>query len=176
MPAVHIVLFHFTFLLCCRRFEFLCIRMYRDTIVSCWNIDGESSCLESEFRRAMVYCYDGACTDAVFVASAANCETYAACDGTTLFQACTCCDGSATNCDAAASCKDDPIGFCSSTFLGRTCAEWGNPVCLPYAISKFVNHGDVRNEFFVCTPKKQLIMTCSIVSVLLFQLLPAFPK
>jgi len=105
-----------------------------DSEVTCFDTVGDRSCLDSEFFRTRANCYDNSCINAIFTASAVYLNPYSAGSGDTYFQACSCCDGYASNCAGETSCTADPIAFCSSSFLGRTCAEWGNPICAPYTI------------------------------------------
>ena len=109
-------------------------QMEGSSTVSC---TGTDTCKNAMVNQSKIDCLDSACESALFIASAVFCEEYFACSGSTFFQACTCCDGYSSNCGGTTSCMADPIGFCSSTFLGRTCAEWGNPVCSAYDIRTF---------------------------------------
>ena len=102
--------------------------------VSC---TGTDTCKNTRVNQSKIDCLDSACEGTQFQSSAVYCEEYFACGGSTVFQACSCCDGYSTSCEGATSCTADPVGFCSSTFLGRTCAEWGNPFCSTYDIRTY---------------------------------------
>ena len=41
-----------------------------------------------------------------------------------------------STCEGLPSCEDDLVGFCSSKFLGRTCKDWGNPVCSSISVDE----------------------------------------
>jgi len=108
---------------------------FTDSTVDCDDNIDDASCFSSEFRRSTVNCFDNSCDDSLFVASAVYCEQFSACSGETYFRACSCCDG--YYCSEEPSCVANPLEFCQTQFLGRTCAEWGNPVCEAYTIGKF---------------------------------------
>ena len=112
-------------------------QMQGSSTVTC---TGTDTCKNSRANQSKIDCLDSACDSAQFHSSAVFCEQGLACGGSTVFQACTCCDGYSISCDGATSCTADPVGFCSSTFLGRTCAEWGNPACTAYDIRTFQDY------------------------------------
>jgi len=100
-----------------------------DSTVEC---DGRSSCKSATFRRSDVRCSDRkdyACMYAEFISSAVSCEDgFYTCEST-LFDPCSCCDG--VDCpNGIPRCTGSGLqDFCSSTYLGKTCKDWGNPAC-----------------------------------------------
>ena len=108
------------------------------SVVDC---GGEQSCfgtsasgLEATFEKSVVTCSGpNSCGGSVtFKTSAVTCEAAnnaTACNSESIrLEECSCCDGE--HCPSEGnvpSCKDP--SFCSTVYLGKTCAEWGNPVC-----------------------------------------------
>ena len=100
------------------------------------------SCNDASFRRSKVTCSfrEDACYRTNFLSSAVECEGLASCpnlNGSPLpqyFHRCSCCSGAGlcpstdviASCSSSNSTADD---FCKSTYLGRTCKDWGNPIC-----------------------------------------------
>lgn len=108
----------------------------------------DGMCDRQEYKMCRVRCRPNSCSDSAFISSLVEClgsdscnyetEFYAAattCEGGSCsdayFYACSCCDGGGCPTDIP-SCLDDPIGFCSSTYLGISCKDWGNPVCAAF--------------------------------------------
>ena len=63
-----------------------------------------------------------------FIASEVSCVGNGACNNSENINmdTCSCCNGS--NCPSGVvTCSD--ATFCSTTYMGKTCAEWGNPIC-----------------------------------------------
>jgi hypothetical protein len=113
----------------CRYSDFI------DSNVTCGG-DG-STCGISSFNHSVVSCLSDSCSDARFFSSAVTCDGYYSCGASTLFSACSCCDGN--SCPSGyPSCTVDPVAFCDKTFLGRNCQEWGNPVCDGLFIGRFL--------------------------------------
>lgn len=98
------------------------------TTVAC---SGDDSCLRLQTNQSTIECLGDSCNSAQFHASAVYCEAYSACSSARYFT-CSCCDGYASNCGGLPSCEA-AADFCSNTFLGRTCKEWGNPACADVA-------------------------------------------
>eukprot|EP00563_Minutocellus_polymorphus_P002529 CAMPEP_0181040278 /NCGR_PEP_ID=MMETSP1070-20121207/10959_1 /TAXON_ID=265543 /ORGANISM="Minutocellus polymorphus, Strain NH13" /LENGTH=539 /DNA_ID=CAMNT_0023118269 /DNA_START=674 /DNA_END=2289 /DNA_ORIENTATION=+ len=96
---------------------------------------GRSSCYGATFRQSDITCSDlqwYACRDAKFIASAVTCQDgYYTCDEDEFYP-CSCCKSPSPDCHAEP-CFDRMTrtadSFCSSTFLGKTCKDWGNPIC-----------------------------------------------
>lgn len=102
----------------------------------------DNACAGATFRKSNIQCtVDSStnCRGAKFYSSAAFCDhssgwgTYRSCNGA-QFNQCSCCEGvgcpsGATRCywDENSS---DPSAFCASELSGRTCKEWGNPICI----------------------------------------------
>ena len=95
-----------------------------------------TGCKTSTFSRTVVDCLgDVSCMQyslfgniyATFIVSQVNCTGTHSCESAP-FLACSCCEG---DCDGneAPPCTEDNGGFCNSTYLGRSCASWGNPTC-----------------------------------------------
>jgi hypothetical protein len=102
-----------------------------ESVVEC---TGQDSCRDSTAWESQLSCAETSCGGAHFYASAISCSgSYSlnSCHDI-LFTPCTCCDGPCAQ--GMASCRDNTIGFCSSTYLGRNCQEWGNPACNGLAI------------------------------------------
>ena len=106
------------------------------------------SCSSSNFDKSFVNCnaygscnqesilYEGTTPPSLvtsrFKSSAAICAIDACIDAE--FLACSCCDGD--GCpendslgEVLPSCQTGIAGFCGSFYLGKNCAEWGNPIC-----------------------------------------------
>lgn len=99
----------------------------------------DSSCEGATFRKSNVQCTADSssnCRRAKFKSSVAFCDhssgwgTYRSCNGA-QFNQCSCCEG--VGCPRGAPrCYDEdnsPDAFCASELSGRTCKEWGNPIC-----------------------------------------------
>ena len=99
---------------------------FEDSEVSCSALRGGSSCDNSVFNKTMVTCSDDTCDNSDFHTSAVTCSDYDSCDTSTWSQ-CSCCDG--LGCAGGTTGCGDPAGFCSIEVIGRTCKEWGNPIC-----------------------------------------------
>jgi hypothetical protein len=117
-----------------------CVKTYfNDSEVTCQN---DSSFANALFENSRVLCNETkACSGATFINSAVECQlsvddyTGIPCDGAILFQ-CNCCSDAWACPLGVPSCFDDEYSgegstdiFCASTFLGRTCKDWGNPIC-----------------------------------------------
>ena len=85
-----------------------------------------SSCDNSEFNKTLVTCNGDSCDNSNFHTSAVTCSSYDSCD-LSIWTQCSCCDGA--GCSSGATSCHDLDGFCAIEFLGRTCKEWGNPIC-----------------------------------------------
>ena len=93
---------------------------------------GDDTCSSSRFTRSQVNCAASDCKNSDFFSSQVICDSsgedsslYTSCDYV-LIGRCSCCDG--TDCpDGSTSC--DSPDFCASTYLGRTCKDWGHPLC-----------------------------------------------
>jgi hypothetical protein len=104
---------------------------FHESTVTCQ--DGES-CSQATFRNSTVQCLDQqSCKGAEFFASAVNCTIggdYPSCEYSQWYQ-CSCCLSS-ENCPVEL-CVDPQAGtsdeFCDTLVLGRTCKDWGNPIC-----------------------------------------------
>ena len=90
------------------------------------------SCNRAKFRQSEVHCSSleqMTCYGAEAEASVVTCEDgLNTCTGMS-FDACSCCDG--PDCPRGTPrCSGSGLQeFCSSTYLGKTCKEWGNPAC-----------------------------------------------
>lgn len=73
-------------------------------------------------------CEQGSCFFSSSAFSAITCDS-SSCLYLRLYEHCTCCDGDGCPMEAP-SCNEDRDAFCSSMYLGRTCKDWGNPVCV----------------------------------------------
>jgi hypothetical protein len=112
------------------------------TVVDC---TGENSCGDITGWDATVTCDEDSCGGAHFYASSISCSgSYStnSCHDI-FFTPCTCCDGGGACPEGIAGCTGNTRGFCSSTYLGRNCQEWGNPACNGLTISKYL----VRNSY-----------------------------
>jgi hypothetical protein len=99
------------------------------------------SCQSANFdTKSNVSCSAGACRSAIFSdRSEVTCVDESSCGDSTIlestvicntgvaFTPCSCCDGYCPT--GMQSCKENTLGFCSSTYLGQNCQEWGNPAC-----------------------------------------------
>jgi hypothetical protein len=92
----------------------------------------ESSCGDSTILESTVTCNEGSCAGAHLYSSALTCDVLA-CTGV-AFTPCSCCDGYCPS--GMQSCKENTVGFCSSTYLGQNCQEWGNPACYGLSTGK----------------------------------------
>lgn len=121
---------------------------FEDSQVDCYStISGSSarSCGEGSFRRSTVSCTDDACYSAdVFSASAVTCDSVYDCK---RVLDCSCCDGD--GCPVGSpSCTGDLNAFCSSKSTGRTCKEWGNPVCKDISVGEYSIACRTQSVFF----------------------------
>lgn len=93
---------------------------------------GQGSCRGATFRQSDVSCSERqeySCSQATFVASAVSCGADSFTCAGTAFDPCSCCDGSGCP-SSIPRCSDSGLqDFCSSTLLGKSCKEWGNPAC-----------------------------------------------
>ena len=114
----------------------------------------DRSCYQTTFRNSTVHChgtFDHNCESAQFVSSAVTCERggYNPSCEYAQFRDCSCCEG--PKCPSSVpKCFDTITGkaddFCASAFLGRTCKDWGNPVCAPPKLQEILAEiGDVAN-------------------------------
>jgi len=94
-----------------------------------------------------------------FYGSQVSCDGFSACSSSFLFS-CSCCTGYA--CDGVVpSCTSDPVGFCASQFLRRTCKDWGNPVCDTITVDPLIESVDV----IICDKGNCAGMDFSLASV-----------
>ena len=93
-----------------------------------------ASCERSRFYGSFVDCSDAQCYASDMIASAVICgdgdSAFAERCKQVAYSRCTCCDGPdcfepTTKCPA----PDDVPEFCAGTFFGRTCKDWGSPLC-----------------------------------------------
>ena len=102
-----------------------------DSTVACF---GRRSCLRSAFQRSEVTCSkdkDSPCYASNFYASAVTCEDGFRSCWDADFDQCSCCDGPdcPDNIPKCSGFGSNLPEFCSTTLLGKTCKEWGNPAC-----------------------------------------------
>lgn len=91
------------------------------------------SCFGTKFVGSHVTCNaSDACVYARFVGTAVECPGDHCTDSDGYY--CSCCNGPSCPGDVA-SCSDDVDAFCAQTFLGRTCKDWGNPVCASVSVA-----------------------------------------
>lgn len=93
-----------------------------------------TDCKDSLFDKSVVHCMSGVftCRKSKLRASEVKCDT-SSCAGVVD---CSCCDGRGCP-DGSLSCTDNPLGFCSSKSVGRTCKEWENPACEGVSVGKY---------------------------------------
>lgn len=120
----------------------------------------KESCVHMRAFRSTVTCEQGSCFFSTGAFSAITCDS-SSCFNLHLYEHCTCCDGNGCPMDAL-SCEEDRDAFCSSMYLGRTCKEWGNPVCVdvpvePVSSSSIIDcekndcfHATFENEVVFC--------------------------
>lgn len=121
----------------------LCQNACSNSIITDSNVEcvRDSSCEEATFRQSTVKCSEVSstnCRRAEFYSSAAFCDhssgwgSYRSCGGA-QFNQCSCCEGVGCPSGATRCYRDedssDPSAFCASEVSGRTCKEWGNPIC-----------------------------------------------
>jgi hypothetical protein len=119
------------------------------TCDNAWVTAAAGVCLSSDFSNSNVQCVNGACQNAVFnqstvtcngddcngglfYASAVTCNGFRLTEPTTWLFDCSCCDSDSNSFKCPTdwpSCKTNLVSFCKTISLGRTCKEWGNPVC-----------------------------------------------
>ena len=102
----------------------------KNSVVNC---DGENSCfgssgVASKFAKSIVNCSGSkSCGGSViFTTSAVTCGDTTCEGGNIQMDDCSCCDG--PQCPGEIPNCTDPE-FCSSVYMGKSCAEWGNPIC-----------------------------------------------
>ena len=115
-----------------------------ECLSSCWEANIEDSnlqcnlqnaCLGSDARRSTVSCSNvtGSCHLARFFASAVDCAAESSCTGRQEenWYQCSCCTNPLYCPPGVPSCSpgNNATEFCNSTYLGKTCKDWGNPVC-----------------------------------------------
>ena len=100
----------------------------------------DNSCTGATFRKSNVQCTVDSlknCRNTKFYTSAATCESasgwyYDGCHEA-QFNQCSCCEGPGCPSDVPRCYDDDTSSdtsaFCASELSGRTCKEWGNPIC-----------------------------------------------
>lgn len=107
-----------------------------DSAISCVEEEFDSAsttCSVGSFYRSTVSCSGYACSEAAVYHSAVTCPGSYSCSADFKYKACTCfVDGD----DTFPDCRN-AVDFCGSLFLGRTCHEWGNPVCQDFSIGAF---------------------------------------
>ncbi|CAB9507493.1 expressed unknown protein [Seminavis robusta] len=116
--------------------------VFEHSVVSCVvQDDVYESCESATFNRSYVELLGSECRECSFWFSAVTTNgpfgsySYSRPE----FGPCTCCDdiGDDDHCPPnVPSCQEDPVAFCSTVELGRTCQEWGNPVCANVDISE----------------------------------------
>jgi hypothetical protein len=103
------------------------------------NCVGAETCHQvSAWSSTMRCTAAGSCSEAHVYAGAVSCSEYTTCESLT-YNPCSCCqeDVDYSYCPAEMpKCTDNVLGFCASTYLGRTCAEWNNPVCAGLTIGE----------------------------------------
>jgi hypothetical protein len=116
---------------------------FTDTTVQCFATVGDGSCDGASAYRSMVNCTqryavftslaEVVCSQIDFYASSAQCN-YGACTNPWFFR-CSCCDGLGCP-EGVPSCTALPVDFCSTLYIGRTCKDWGNPVCNDVSVQR----------------------------------------
>jgi hypothetical protein len=101
----------------------------------------ESSCGDSTILESTANCNERSCAGAHLYSSSLTCEV-SSCIGV-AFTPCSCCDGYCPR--GMQSCKQNTLGFCSSTYLGQNCQEWGNPACDGLSTGKPPHHFQYRS-------------------------------
>jgi hypothetical protein len=103
------------------------------------NCVGDTSCHQATVWSSTLRCNgENSCSEAHVYAGTVSCAEYTTCESL-AYKPCTCCqeDNTYSYCPLEMpKCSNSVLEFCASTYLGRTCAEWNNPVCAGLSIGE----------------------------------------
>ena len=130
----------------------------RESTVECQESE---ACFGATIRQSTLTCTsEGACSGATVLGSAIDCVEADSCMSMAGASQCSCCTS-----EEAANCPDNvPLcntpetveEFCQSAFLGRTCQDWGNPLCESETDGSF----PPVHSASTCTPFQADITSC----------------
>jgi hypothetical protein len=105
------------------------------------NCVGDATCHQVAVWSSTLRCNGASsCQEAHVYAGTVSCSDYTTCESI-AYNPCSCCQMDSTAYSSYCPyemplCTNSVLDFCAATYLGRTCAEWNNPVCAGLTIGE----------------------------------------